>query len=734
MGQRRLSLIISFVESPQNLAPPSGIPAWLSSLGPDGKWPDSEVDYTTGCDAQRANWPAYFHWNRILTIAAAWHGGLEGEDQYVKDPAVQSAISNAMDWWFERDFTNIACLDNGGTASCPCGTPGLWNTNWYSNVILIPMYMGQACLLMNDTLTATQLSNCTHISTRGYSPFYRNPQPGYVSGANILDMSKIGVDSALLTGNASLLSDAYSRVHAEVVIEQAVKADGIRPDGSFGQHGGLLYNGNYGKDFSNDVLALEITAGGTQFAANSTTKNAFATLIDGDQWMIYRNVLTGVLHWDFSTLPRFISFPVVDAQATAQINLNLSQIGQLGEEWNSTSLINVDDSLSKNTTTANAGTLIGNRMFYDNDYMVHRGAGYVTTLKMYSTRTENTECTNSQNPLGFHLSDGTTYTYLSGDEYEDIAAAWDWNLIPGITVDYAATPLACSTAGWKGTQPFVGGVSDGLIGASAMRFTNPDTKSLSWQKAWFFLDDDVQHVMVANIHSTTNSSIFSVLDQKKHSGTIFINGFPMFQSNYSRPLSLWHDNVGYAFDNSTSFTLSVEVGEKTGNWSNIGTSTQPPVTVDLFAAWLDHKDLTVPLSYSVYPATNLVTFEKKALLGGVRVIENNAHTSAIVDDRHDTAMAIFWDVAGGNVTFTSPFPWVAPVTVQASGNAAIIYRMDTGNITVSDPSQSLRTVDLTFSIGEGRAPARWPGGRSRTLSFSLPTGGLAGNSVSQTLH
>ena len=32
-------------------------------------------------------------------------------------------------------------------------------------------------------------------------------------------------------------------------------------------------------------------------------------------------------------------------------------------------------------------------------------------------------------PFGFHLSDGTVYTYLDGNEYEDIAAAWDWNLI-----------------------------------------------------------------------------------------------------------------------------------------------------------------------------------------------------------------------------------------------------------------------------------------------------------------
>lgn len=54
---------------------------------------------------------------------------------------------------------------------------------------------------------------------------------------------------------------------------------------------------------ANDVLLLEIIAGGTQFAAGDVTKDAFATLIDADQWMIYRNILTGVLHWDFVGVP-----------------------------------------------------------------------------------------------------------------------------------------------------------------------------------------------------------------------------------------------------------------------------------------------------------------------------------------------------------------------------------------------------------------------------------------------
>lgn len=153
---RRLSSIIGATASPDD------IPAWcasantiyilfsyvhrLASLGPDGKWPDSEVDYTTGCAARRANWPAQTHWARIceymnarssrnylqipiVVMAAAWHGGLAGGESFVKDPTLHSATSLAMDYWYGRDLTNIACLDSGGTPACPCSNPD--NTLWY---------------------------------------------------------------------------------------------------------------------------------------------------------------------------------------------------------------------------------------------------------------------------------------------------------------------------------------------------------------------------------------------------------------------------------------------------------------------------------------------------------------------------------------------------------------------------------------------------------------------------
>lgn len=149
----------------------------LSTLESSGKWPDSEVDYTTGCEARRANWPAQDHWVRIciifsafsplraahfrhsVTMAAAWHGGIpDGAPEHVKNKDLRQAISRAADYWFSRDFSNSNpdCLDSGNTARCPCDNPAksLWythlcpltfqcntltlqsrrNTNWFSSV------------------------------------------------------------------------------------------------------------------------------------------------------------------------------------------------------------------------------------------------------------------------------------------------------------------------------------------------------------------------------------------------------------------------------------------------------------------------------------------------------------------------------------------------------------------------------------------------------------------------
>lgn len=736
--QRRLTNIVGSL----NVSQVPEISTWLSSLDSSGKWPD--VDYTTGCAAQRANWPAGGHWIRLQLMAAAYHGGLLGADQYVKNQAILDSTILGMNYWFSRDFTNPACLFQGGSAACPCSNPDnlLWNTNWFSNVILVPNLVGQTCLLLNETLAPLQSNNCSRITSRSYKSFLDSSLKGYLTGANALDIAKIGIDGGLLTINATQIGDAFDHIHSQIIIQNATTADGIRPDGSFGQHNGLMYNGNYGKDFTNDVLDFEVEASDTQFAASPASRAAFETLFNGDRWMIYRNSLTGVNHWDFSALGRFISFAVADEQATASININLTQVEVLGELWSSSNLTTFAQQLSKNTTNANAGFLKGNRMFFANDYMVHRGENYVSTLKMYSSRTRNSECLNTQNPFGFHLSDGTLYTYLDGNEYEDIAAAWDWNLVPGITVDYGATQLDCSHNALSGLEGFVGGVSDGNAGLAVMRYTNPLTKSLRWQKAWFFFPDDIQHIMVNSISSTTNASVRTVLDQRLHKDKVVLNGAiydpsspPTIGSNGTDVL--WHGGVGYVIeDDSNSLALSLQIGSKSGSWQNIGTSTQPPTTVDLFTAWLEHRDLSKSVSYTAYPGTSLEQFLAKSTQKRPITIENDDTISAAYDSWNKIFMAAFWQVSGGSVTFT-PSTDDSSITIAADANVALIYRLETGDITVADPSQMLASVQLNFTLGcEGRAPPSWGNEdiQEKAIVFTLPTGGVAGSSITKKLE
>ena len=75
----------------------------------------------------------FFH---PVTLAGAWHGGLPNTTMYTRNETFSGIILGAVDWWFEHDFKNPACLTDGGTPACPCDPDDItmWNTNWFANV------------------------------------------------------------------------------------------------------------------------------------------------------------------------------------------------------------------------------------------------------------------------------------------------------------------------------------------------------------------------------------------------------------------------------------------------------------------------------------------------------------------------------------------------------------------------------------------------------------------------
>lgn len=362
---------------------------------------------------------------------------------------------------------------------------------------------------------------------------------------------------------------------------------------------------------------------------------------------------------------------------------------------------------------------------------------------MYSSRTSNTECVNAANPLGcvlalcsqlvlttdhsFHLSDGTVYTYLDGSEYEDIAGSWDWNLIPGTTVDYAATPLGCSTAQQTGVESFVGGASDGTVGIAAMAFTNPITRALSWKKAWVFLPGDVMHVMAAGVQSSSGAEVYSVLDQRHLVSDVLVNGkaVAVGTTNLTRAQTLWHGNTGYVLDGTD---LTVSTGPRTGSWSAIGTSTQPPETVDLFAAYLHHSptNLSAPLSYTVLPGRSSAQFSRDSRSLRIQALANDADKMGVFDASSSTLAAVFWS-AGKEMRLPGLF-----LSLEVSAPCAIVGRFGANprswKITVSDPGQSASEVRIKWKWLAGVLP-EWSGIQLGEKRVKLPQGTNAGKSV-----
>ncbi|KAI8996894.1 chondroitin AC/alginate lyase [Pilobolus umbonatus] len=685
------------------------VPSWDGNFTiSDGTWKD--VDYAAGCDGRRANWPAQQHFIRLVALSSLYY-----MDLYDDLPA----ISAGMDYWFQNDYTPDTCLDEGGltNSTCPCGTPGLWNTNWFGQMILLPRLITNTCLLLKSNLTPFQIEGCTRIGERVLNRIDTWIYSiGFMTGANMLDAATTILNLGLITDNETIVQTALDHFYNQTLVTKTVGEDGIKVDGSYLQHFALLYTGNYGKDYINSVTTMYLQTAETQYAAPLESQLSFETLMNGTQWMVVFNnnpvnyTRSDVL-WQYSVIGRMVSFAAIDKQASGGVNMNFTKIIASTADWENGDEIQSMVEAMSTIPIKGQGQLSGTQYFYTSDYLVHRDSNYVTTLKMYSSRTTNAECVNSQNPYGFHLSDGAIFTYIDGDEYLDVFAAWDWYLVPGTTVDYGATVLECLTTQWYGISPFVGGVTGSAGGLAVMKYENPMNGTLQWEKTFFFFPGFyVVHINI--LSSATDAPIITTLDQSNLKGNVYINGRTPTNTTFKKDemAQLWHNRVLYTVPGN-QLNLTVGVGVSS-NWSSIGISvgqaTQPLFTATLkhtlgstyYIAQLDHKGKTSLINSLVQ-----IIQQDHATLGTVR---------GVYDSQSETLALAFWSRG----SYRSPMGW------KFTASEAILIWFHDGLLTISDPSQMLTSVVITVSNRKF----------SRKLDILLPQNEYAGSSVTYNLN
>ena len=664
-----LETLHSRLMAPLLVAPDAGsVTELIDTMQADGTWTD--IDYA---NKSRSAWPVPAHLSRLASIARAYRapGLLQG------DGKVLAAAQKALDAWLRMDPQN---------------------PNWWWNQIGVPNSLLPILLLLDDELTEQQRAEGLKI--------LRRAKIG-MTGQNLVWVTEITAGRGVLEHDAELVAKAYERIGKEIRVDLS---EGIQPDYSFHQHGPCLYNHGYGASFIVDCCRIAANLDGTSTAFPQEKINLLAHLVlDGTQWMT-RGGAT-----DFGAEGREITRK---GQSTSHLVSAASSLLKLktGREEELRQLI------ARASGKKDAPPLVGNRHFWRADMMTHHRPGFYASARMHSRRLANTDGpANREGLLSHHLADGCFVIIRTGKEYRDIFGVWDWQKIPGATVQLKSELTGSPRR--MGTTDFVGGVSAGMVGLAACDWQRG---KLTAKKSWFFFDDCVV-CLGAGITAESEADVITTLNQCYLAGDVVLadsHGSSLLSQGKHESESakwLWHDSVGYVFLKPAD--LHVENEAKSGSWhaSNQRYPDQAE-SAELFTAWLDHgvSPNSDAYGYVVAPGIGREEIAEYAARLPVRVPANSAQLQAVVHDAVGLAGMAFY--RPGQIEIRPGY------AVRVDKPCLLLARQlaHAVEFTVANPENKGGQVQVTVLAGEGLPNAQ-------TIAVDLPEGYAAGSSVTAEL-
>jgi chondroitin AC lyase len=639
---------------------PESVEDDLRSMRPDGSWADQ--DYA---DTDRVHWKALAHLARLERITRAHYraGG--------KDPATRERILTSLGYWLRADPHNV---------------------NWWHNEIGVPRQVAAILVMLGDDAPPD-------LRRRG-DVVMRRANWTRQTGANLLDETWIQVMRGCVENDPAVVAEAFDRTWQELRVVPRGE-EGIQADGSFQQHGPLLYNQGYGTVVLQCVIRFQEAAAGTPFGPSPVaTSSLYVFIMDGDLWMTHRG------GWDFSACGRgIVRSGGTDAK---QLWPMLAKVATFPAP--------LADQLRDAVATKAESAPVGNRAFWCSDYMVQRRPDYFASVRGYSTRTANTDSlTNGENRKSHHIADGATCLMVTGHEYLDIFPVWDWLRIPGTTVEQD-TPLLPNKIRRMGKTRFVGAVSDGTNGCATM---NLAYDALSAKKAWFCFDRQMV-CLGAGVTCATDHPVLTTLNQCLLDGPVYIDGSmtPLTTGDRRRRgvRWVWHGGIGYVLPDASA-DLEVRVGPQHGAWGDIGMGTDAVITRNVFSAAIDHgaRPNGGTYAYVVLPNLDRTATAAAAATPAVQVVSNTPAVQAVWNAGQGQFQAAFHQP--GEARFGEHHVRVDQPCLL------MLTRDDRGWMAaVADPSAAATAVNVSLDPGGSHVRVDLPNGENagRTATARLP--------------
>lgn len=631
---------------------------YLAEMQADGSWTD--IDY----DDKDNNWNPLHHLNRMLVMTINYR---QPESEDYQNPALLNGLGKAIDYWYKK---KPIC------------------NNWYKNDIAKQFYFNVIALLLQDKIEDKLLQNMIEDLT---------PAPR-MTGSNRTLLSTSVFYRGVITKDVALIKAGIQGVMDPIKI---TTKEGVQPDFSFHQHGAFLYNGSYGFNFLRESIWLAAITHETKFSyADEQIEVLRNYYLHGMRRMIRGQIL------DYNVCGRRVGRPEGFQTRAIQLADQLDQLILVDPEYQK-----AYQQSKKSIQNNKPQPVFGNKHFWRSDYTSHQRRNYFASVRMCSERTVGMEMNmNSENKLGYWLPFGLTYMYKTGNEYLEIFPVWDWARLPGVTNPYMTIESPKTTKVSQETA-FVGGVSDGQYGISAMDFAKNETEA---KKAWFWFDKEWL-ALGTDINSTADVPIVTGINQTLLNGPIYIeqDTYDSLAQTIKSPDFVVHDRVGYVFPYKQPIRIKAETQK--GNMHRIyGLGEDRLLSKKVFSLWFDHgiKPKNEGYAYIVVPDINHKKLQKYAKNIPITIIANNKHIQAMRHEKLGLTGIIFY--AGGEITLEGQG------AIASDQPAILLINHKKRQISLSDPTTKLASINLVMSIGNSI---------KQKIKVDLPKGAYAGKSV-----
>ncbi|MFR9603841.1 MAG: polysaccharide lyase family 8 super-sandwich domain-containing protein [Rikenellaceae bacterium] len=590
----------------------------LSTIKADGSW--DGIYYTSPA---RSAWEAQAHIKNMMKLARSYKSP---KSKFYGDAKVLEAIGRAMNYWCDNGFT------------CP---------NWWYNAIGVPKVYAPLLLLLEDDLSPELMAKGIKIL---------EPAEREMTGQNKVWLNGVTFIKGLLLDDESIVERTSQAIKSELRLS---REEGVQYDYSFQQHGAMQQFGNYGLAFASSLSYWMRIFSGTAYDFTQEQKDIMRNYMTrGLNTTIWRGYM------DVGSCGRQLFGNSQPGKAASLLISNLNMMN-----LDKSAVGKYQDYISRNYITPDENNLTGHFSFPISKYTIHRADDFMFSVKMFSTKIVGGEVTNNENLKGYHLADGATMIYITGEEYHNIFPFWDGKYMPGTTVELNDKPLKVlkNDASYLNGSDMVGCMGSGMFGVSALEYRRDGVEA---NKSWFFMDDMV--VCLGNgIVAQSGDPLVTTLNQCNYrGGAAYLNAGEIAPINkediYSAP-KVFSDGVGYESLDGSSIEFIAR--EQRGDWHDVALffpSTDE--RGEVFTAQIKHPANSVgSYAYVIKPAVDSSKFLNAECPNNFSILQNNASATAVESATDDVAMVVFW--AAGSVqtklgTITASAPVIVMVQIE----------------------------------------------------------------------